>query len=151
MDLFAEFQSLVRVLNEANLDYAVCGGFALAVHGFPRATQDVDLLLPEASLPVLRAAAEPLGYRSQPRPLDLATGQVRIHRFTKFAGLDEDALVLDVLSVTPATQAAWDGRVVIETVFGPLPVVSREGLISLKRLRGSGQDKDDIRNLEAGQ
>ena len=151
MDLFAEFQSLVRALNEAQLDYAVCGGFALAVHGFPRATQDVDLLLPEANLPALRAAVEPLGYRSQTRPLELAAGRVRLFRLTKFSGLDQDALILDVLAVTPATQAAWDGRLSIDTVFGHLSVVSKDGLIGLKRLRSSGQDLDDIRKLEGGQ
>jgi hypothetical protein len=151
VDLFAEFQSLIRALNEAQLDYAVCGGFALAVHGFPRATQDVDLLLPEASLSQFRVAVEPLGYRFQSRPLELAAGQVRLHRFTKFAGLDQDALILDVLAVTPATQSAWDGRLTIDTAFGRLAVVSKVGLIGLKRLRSSGQDLDDIHKLEGGQ
>jgi hypothetical protein len=31
---------------------------------------------------------------------------------------------------------------------GEVWVVSRQGLVSLKRLRGSGQDQDDIRRLE---
>jgi hypothetical protein len=151
VDLFAEFESLIRALNAANLDYAVCGGFALAVHGFPRATQDVDLLLPEASLPALRSAVEPLGYRFEPRPLDLAGGRVRIYRLTKFAGIDHEALLLDILTVTPATRNAWDGRLIVESVFGRLPVVSKDGLIGLKQLRSSGQDLDDIRKLETGQ
>jgi hypothetical protein len=31
---------------------------------------------------------------------------------------------------------------------GELWVVSRQGFVSLKRLRGSGQDQDDIKRLE---
>jgi hypothetical protein len=151
VDLFAEFQSLIQALNRAGLEYAVCGGFALAVHGFPRATQDVDLLLQEADIPALRAVTEPMGYRFEQRPLELAGGRVRMFRLNKFAGLDQDALTLDVLTVTPATAPAWQGRLKLDTVFGPLSVVSRHGLISLKRLRGSGQDLDDIRKLEGSE
>jgi len=36
---------LAQRLSEAGIDYAVIGGMALALHGFVRPTQDVDLLL----------------------------------------------------------------------------------------------------------
>ncbi len=38
-------------------------------------------------------------------------------------------------------------RVTIEWEHGTVSVVSREGLITLKKLRGSGQDQDDIKHL----
>ena len=45
MNLRDELIILVRALNEAKLEYAVCGGLALTIHGFVRATQDIDCLL----------------------------------------------------------------------------------------------------------
>src|SRR6266852_6320181 len=38
-------RNVARRLSDAGIDYAVIGGMALALHGFVRPTQDVDLLL----------------------------------------------------------------------------------------------------------
>ncbi|MBI3466207.1 MAG: nucleotidyl transferase AbiEii/AbiGii toxin family protein, partial [Planctomycetes bacterium] len=46
MDLYAEFESIVKALDAARIQFAVCGGFAMAVHGVARATKDIDLLVP---------------------------------------------------------------------------------------------------------
>ncbi len=43
---------------------------------------------------------------------------------------------------------AWETRETVQSEFGLLSVVSRDGLILLKSLRGSGQDQDDIRRLK---
>jgi hypothetical protein len=56
-------------------------------------------------------------------------------------------LSLDLLLVTPVLQAVWEGREAMEWEFGKISVVSRDGLISLKSLRGSGLDQDDIKHL----
>lgn len=37
---------LAKALNEHGVEYAVIGGTAMMFHGFPRATKDIDLLLP---------------------------------------------------------------------------------------------------------
>ena len=34
----AELRSLIRALDEASIPYALCGGLAVAVFGYPRAT-----------------------------------------------------------------------------------------------------------------
>ena len=44
MSLRNEMFQLVRALDSANIPYALCGGLAMAVHGWPRATLDIDLL-----------------------------------------------------------------------------------------------------------
>lgn len=41
----------------------------------------------------------------------------------------------------------WKDRVRVRWEGGDLWVVSRQGLTSLKQLRGSGQDRDDIQRL----
>jgi hypothetical protein len=56
-------------------------------------------------------------------------------------------LSLDVLLVTQATEEAWNTRQQMEWEFGTLTVASKNGLIALKSLRGSGRDRDDIDQL----
>lgn len=45
MNLRDEFLGVLDALTGAGLDHAVCGGFAVAIHGYPRLTQDIDLLI----------------------------------------------------------------------------------------------------------
>lgn len=56
-------------------------------------------------------------------------------------------LSVDLLVVTPALSAVWESRRVIDWGTISLTVVSRQGLVTLKELRGSGQDRDDIQAL----
>jgi len=146
MDIFVELRDLLAKFNAENIPYALCGGFALAVYGIARATDDIDVLIEETSLPKIRAVAGDLGFRLNREPLLLKGGALQIHRLHKTEG--EDFLVLDLLIVSDLTRPAWDTRRAVQTDFGPVHVVSPGGLIHLKSLRGSGQDQDDIRRLK---
>ncbi len=42
LDLEVEFRELIRALEAATIDYAVVGGFAVAIWGAPRATTEID-------------------------------------------------------------------------------------------------------------
>lgn len=75
-------------------------------------------------------------------------GAVKIHRLTKIDDQTGEYLVLDLLIVTPETKKAWDSRISVDWEGIPLQVVSPEGLILLKSLRNSGQDRDDIEYLK---
>jgi predicted nucleotidyltransferase len=41
-----DLKSLVRSLNEQGVEYLLIGGYALFVHGYHRATTDIDVLVP---------------------------------------------------------------------------------------------------------
>ncbi len=43
---FEDVKRLVAKLNEAGVDYLLIGGYALFAHGYHRATEDIDLLVP---------------------------------------------------------------------------------------------------------
>jgi hypothetical protein len=146
MDIYDELRKLLQRLERDRVPYALCGGLALAVYGIVRATEDIDLLVEEPILPRLRALAEVLGFRFDPKPLVLRGDQITIYRLFKISG--EDVLLLDLLLVTDLTRTAWATRQPLETAFGPVHVVSPGGLIELKTLRRSGQDEDDIRKLK---
>ena len=148
LDLYDELASLIAALEADHADYAVCGGLAMAIHGFPRATIDVDLVVPPDAAERVLACAHRLGYTIPAQPMSLAQGAVEIRRVTKIDAASRDLLSLDLLLVTPAIEQAWKERMRVRWERGELWVVSRRGLADLKRLRGSGQDQDDIKLLE---
>jgi hypothetical protein len=149
IDLFDEFQKLVSALELQAVDYALCGGLAMAVHGFPRATVDIDLLILSESLDQAMTIARDLGYTIRGKDLSFAGGAVEIRRVSKIDSASGDLLSLDFLLVTPETLPVWQSRIEAHWEGGRLYVVSREGLIKMKHLRGSGQDLDDIEKLRS--
>jgi hypothetical protein len=149
-NLFEEFRAVVGALTRAGVPYAVCGGIAMSIHAHPRATIDIDLLAPPDAVMRIVDALVPHGFILLERaPTRLAKGEVVMHRLTKIVPSDPDVLVLDVIEVQPgATARAWQTRTSAEWEGHPVTVVSRDGLIGLKRLRGSPQDIADITLLE---
>jgi hypothetical protein len=63
LDLVDEFRALLDGLERERVDYAVCGGLAFAIHVRPRATVDVDLLLPVDQVDRAKHVARERGYR----------------------------------------------------------------------------------------
>ena len=125
LDLEQELGAVVDALTAEKIEYALCGGLAMAVHGAPRATIDIDLLVREEDVERIRGAVGRLGFTFRAFPL-----------------------MLDLLLVTPELEGAWLGREMRHWRDGVLTVVSREGLIQLKTYRSSTQDRADIERLE---
>lgn len=148
LDLYEELKLLVAELEERKIDYALCGGLALAVHGIPRATVDIDILIPKILLNNVQGLAIELGYTQIAEPMIFARGAVVIHRISKIDPDTRDLLSLDLLLVTPEIETVWSSRQEVGWEKGKLWVVSRNGLIALKSLRASGQDQDDVRKLK---
>ncbi len=146
IDLLAELRAVLDRLDEGQVPYALCGGIAMAIHGYPRATVDIDLLVPAENLPGVLDSVRPLGFDVQANPMSFRGGTVEIRRISKVRP-GEPVLCLDILLVTPTLQEAWKSRLKMAWDFGTITVVSREGLIALKLLRGSGRDQDDIKQL----
>jgi hypothetical protein len=146
IDLLAELRAILERLDKEQVPYALCGGIAMAIHGYPRATVDIDLLVPPENLPGVLEAVRPLGFDIPANPMSFRGGTVEIRRISKVRP-GEPVLCLDILLVTPTLQEAWKSRLKMTWDFGTISVVSREGLIALKMLRGSGRDQDDIKQL----
>ena len=150
LDIYDEFRRLVEVFEEQRVDYALCGGMAMAVHKRPRMTIDIDILIPPKFLERVIPIASELGYNIRGNDLSFAQGAVEIRRVSKIDADSGDLLSLDFLLVTPQLQGVWASRVISEWEGGTFTVVSRDGLIAMKQLRMSGQDLDDIEALAEG-
>ena len=146
LDLFEELRAVIGRLDEGAIPYALCGGLAMAVHGYPRATVDIDIVVPVEDLVRAEAAVRPLGFTLAALPMTFQAGAVEIRRLSKVHASGQ-ILSLDMLLVTPALEEAWKTRQAMSWDFGNITVISPEGMIALKSLRGSGRDQDDIKQL----
>ena len=136
--VFASFQS-------HDVRYVVIGGIAAVLHGVPRATFDLDILIEattrnaERLLQALRAAG--LG------TADLVDAQgVLANEITVF----NDRVRIDVQTSTPGLtfQDAWNQRVIMDFQGQKFYVASRVDLIASKRAAGRPRDLEDVRVLE---
>jgi hypothetical protein len=148
IDFYTEFYELTDALTAAGIPYAVCGGVAVAIHGYPRFTRDIDLLVrPEDEQQVLNVAAQ-RGFIFDAGRMPMGQGDVadwEIVRVSKVVG--HDLLSLDLLMVGPDLQSVWDSRGVSAFNGRQIPVVSREGVKTLKLIAGRKQDLLDIEQL----
>jgi hypothetical protein len=149
-DLFRALTDLLAALQEAEIDYALCGGLAMAVHGFPRATVDIDLLILRDDAEAALGAAESLGYTLRAEPTSFSDGAVQIRRISKIEPDTGEPIPIDFMLVTPAIAEVWNDRRKMTWEAGDLWVVSRAGMITLKELRGSTLDLADIEHLSEG-
>ena len=69
LDLYDEFKALISALTIRKVDYALCGGLAMAVHGIQRATVDIDLLILAADLSEAKDVARGLGFTAEALPM----------------------------------------------------------------------------------
>src|SRR5262245_24738900 len=117
LDLFAEFKQLMRDLNARGVDHAVVGALAVAIHGAPRATTDIDLLLEKSSLQVALEVARGCGFTLPAHPMKFRDG-TEVQRVTKIeAG---ETLTLDFLLVNESLVPIWASRSRLDTDFGPV-------------------------------
>lgn len=131
------------------MSHSVCLMWRISHGGLrsARSTLDIDLLIPAESLEAVLSVARALGYTFEAGTMRFAGGDIEIRRITKIDSESGDVLALDLLLVNAVIRAVWDTRVQIEWEGGKLWVLSREGLLTLKSLRGSDQDAADIRRL----
>jgi len=150
MDLRAELLGLVDRLAAARVEYAICGGVALAIHGYPRFTKDIDLLVRREDLERVVSTVAVLGFTLDAGLLPFDAGGPRareVRRISKAEG--GEVLTLDLLLVSPVLQGVWRSRGTFEWEGRRVSVVSRAGLIEMKRLTGREQDLLDARRLES--
>ncbi len=149
MDLKKELLGLVRAFGRADVPYALCGGMAVVLHGYPRLTRDVDLLIRSRDLDAARAALASAGFTIPGGliPFDAGLSHERnVFRVSKAVG--DDLLTVDLLLLPDFLAEVWKSRETYELEGVLVTVVSVDGLITMKRIAGRHQDLSDVEQLE---
>jgi len=132
-------------LQAHEVKYLVIGGIAAVLHGVPRATFDLDILIeatPENAQRLLEAFLEAgLGTASLITAEELLSNEITIFK---------DRVRIDVQIKTPGLEfeAAWQERETMNYQGQAFEVVSRKDLIASKRAAGRQVDLEDVRLLE---
>lgn len=143
-----DYRDILSAFADAGVEYLLVGAYALAAHGQPRATGDIDLWVRSTQENAHRVV-EALGAFGAPtsdiRPEDFQTPEVvfqigvsprRIDLMTSIDGVE--------------FEEAWGDRMDVELNDVVVPVISRAHLIRNKRATGRTQDLADIERLEEG-
>ncbi|MBI4178085.1 nucleotidyltransferase [bacterium] len=143
MDLYGHFNRITKALDKNGLEVRVVGGIALAFYTRPRATVDVDLLVQPADVDSIVRVLAKLGYEQMSPPLSLARGRLRLTRLVYLKKTEH--FIIDLLwSDKPPVAGIWKRRREFRYEGRTIRVMDPEGLIVLKKMRGSPQDRLDI-------
>jgi hypothetical protein len=141
-----DFRDMLSEFSAAGVEFLLVGAYAMAVHGVPRATGDLDLWVrcsdenaPRVLAALARFGAPVAGLSAA----DFATPGVVFQ-----IGLAPRRV--DILTAIDgvAFEEAWRDRVEVEVEGQRIPVISRAHLLQNKRASGRPKDMVDVRWLE---
>jgi hypothetical protein len=153
-------QEVLEALSTSGVRYCIVGGVAVNLHGVPRMTYDLDVVVvPEPD--DLRAAEAVLtGLGLRPRiPVSLPDFADREHRermrdernliAVTFTDPADPLREVDVLVAPPVDAVGMCARALALPLRGAMVrVASIDDIIAMKRDTGRAQDADDIVHLE---
>jgi predicted nucleotidyltransferase len=143
--LQADLREFIALLNSHGAEYLIVGGHAVAYHGHPRFTGDIDFLVRTTELNVRRllAVLEEFGFGSvgiserdllQPgRVIQLGQPPNRIDLLTSISGVTFDA--------------AWETRVETTIDDQTVQIIGWDDLLTNKRASGRQKDLTDLEKL----
>jgi hypothetical protein len=144
MEVQQDFKDLLALFNEHKIEYMILGAYALAFHGAPRYTGDIDILVKPDPINAQRimAALNKFGFglvglkaqdfETPDKVIQLGVPPVRVDLVTSITGV--------------SWEEAFSGRV--EGKYGDIPAyyIGRQEFISNKQALGR---KKDLADLEA--
>jgi len=145
VELDEDFSEFVALLARHDVRYMIVGGYALAAHGLPRATGDLDAWVwtDADNASRLLAALDDFGFggigiahadlTSPDCVVQLGYPPYRIDLLTRITGVDFDE--------------AWSRHIDVVLAGVIVPFIGREDLIANKRATGRPQDVADVQRL----
>ncbi len=141
-----DFREFIQSLNDNQVRYLVVGGYAVALHGYPRYTKDIDIWIELSPLNATRIlqALDQFGFSSlgltendfleADSIIQLGYPPRRIDLLTSLSGVDFDI--------------CYSNKVVVELDEIQVNFIDLENLKKNKLATGRSQDIADVENLE---
>lgn len=144
MKTHGDWKDFLNCVTEHQVKYLLVGAHAVAIHGRPRFTGDLDVIVSRklSNAKRLVSALDAFGFPNVPaepfteydRMLTLGREPIRIDIFTHIPGVVFDD--------------AWERRIEVEFGGTVVPVLGRDDLISSKKASGRPKDLIDLELLE---
>jgi predicted nucleotidyltransferase len=146
MDLPSDFKELLEELARDGVEFLLVGGYAVAFHGRPRATKDIDILL-EGGEENLRRAARALARFGAPALVVEAVGAMKEEEIV-FMG--QPPLRVDFMRAIDGVPSSELFATAISARLDDVSVrvIALDQLIANKRAAGRPQDLLDAAFLE---
>jgi len=141
-----DFAEILASFSAANVEFLVVGAYAVAVHGRPRATGDLDIWVnptPENAVRVWKALTVFGAPLDQLRMEDLSSADLVFQMGLPPSRID---VLTGISGVTFAE--AWPDRVAIMVEGTEVPVLGRAALLRNKAAAGRPRDLADLAELQ---
>ena len=144
--LNSDFNEFIQLLNDNQVKYLVIGGYAVAIHGHPRYTKDIDIWIEMSSENANKLLAalnqfgfgslglSPQDFQSPDQIIQLGYPPNRIDLITTPDGIDFDTCYTSKLEI------------IINDI--PVQFIDLNNLKKNKKASGRLQDLADLENLE---
>lgn len=141
-------------LEKAQIPYAIVGGYAVALHGIPRGTFDVDFVITWSlqNLEKTEKALQAIGLVSR-----IPVNAKNIFTFRDEYIQNKQLIAWNFYDpIHPINQVdiiinynlEGSSTKTIKTSHGKVKILSREALIIMKKASGRPQDLEDVKSLE---
>ena len=141
-----DFREFVQSLNDNEARYLVVGGYAVALHGHPRYTKDLDVwieLTPTNAANLIRAL-DRFGFAS------LGLKEADFLEPDQIIQLGYPPNRIDILTTLPGVELAecYASRLTVTIDDTPVNFINLDDLKKNKKASGRLQDLADLQNLE---
>jgi hypothetical protein len=141
-----DLKEFIELLNSHGVEYLVVGGHAVAYHGHPRYTGDIDFFV----RPSLENAAR---VESALRAFGFVDSSLDASTFTepnRVIQLGRPPFRIDILTSISGLsfEEAWSERVFSELDHVPVCFIGKRSLVANKRASGRPKDLADVEELE---
>ncbi len=146
IELNPDWSEFLRLLLSHHVRFMLVGGHAVAGHGEPRLTEDLDVFVDvsEENAPRLRAALVEFGLG------EAVPSEAALLERGKIWMIGRKPRRIDILTEIDGVtfEECWRGHTEAEFAPLPLPVIGRAELIKNKRASGRAKDLGDLERLE---
>jgi hypothetical protein len=145
MEIRTDFKELLELFNKHEVEYLIVGGYALAFHGAPRVTGDIDLFVKptDENAERILAALNDFGFSS----LNLSRADFTTPGMVVQLGVPPVRIDL----ITRVSGVSWEkadaGKAPGFYADTPVFFINREDLIANKKATGRAKDAADIEAL----
>ena len=140
-----DFKEFLKLLNANGVRYLLVGGYAVAYHGYPRATADMDIWIEvdPSNASKLVAALKEFGFNSPDLSVDLFLEKEKVVR------MGVPPIRIEILtSISGVTfEECFQSRITDELDGIEVNLISLPHLKANKEASGRHKDLDDLENL----